>query len=59
MKRLVAMAGVGLLFLGTPARGAGLAAQAPVFNFGLAEQGTTVVHQFALDRKSTRLNSSH
>jgi hypothetical protein len=48
MRRRVAMAGLGLLLLGAPARAAGLAVQVPVFNFGLAEQGTTVVHQFAL-----------
>src|SRR5262249_49030104 len=48
MRRLVAMAAVGLLLLGAPARGGGPAVQVPVFDFGFAEQGTTVVHQFAL-----------
>jgi hypothetical protein len=62
MRRLMAMLGWGVLLLGVPARGAGLAVQGPVYDFGFAEQGTTVVHQFPLKntgRTTIRIEDVH
>ena len=52
MRRLTAMVGFGLLLVGAPARGAGVAVQGPVYDFGFAEQGVTVMHQFPLKNTS-------
>lgn len=48
MRRLLTLVGLGLLLLGAAPRGAGLFAEAPVYNFGMVEQGTPIAHQFAL-----------
>jgi hypothetical protein len=53
MRRLLALVGLGLLLLGASPRGAGLFAEAPVFNFGMVEQRSPIAHQFAL-RNTTR-----
>jgi hypothetical protein len=65
MRRLLALVGLGLLLLGASSpRVIGLVAEAPVYDFGMVEQGTPLAHQFALRNTSRayiridRVNSS-
>ena len=52
MRRLLALVGLGLLLLGASPRIIGLVAEAPVYDFGMVEQGTPLAHQFALRNTS-------